>query len=167
MNDIRKDSVSEIRVKDFLSDVSRKERRYLLLASALGIIIVKLGLVPSRITSIGIEFSETNKESLLLIIATGIIYFIFAFFIYALSDFISWRIEFNKTRLDALDDRRATKKENREYDEHYVTYNRLYRLVYFSRPVSVTRVFFDFILPIMISVYALYLLFCVGISVIE
>jgi hypothetical protein len=40
----------EVRVRDPLSEVTRKERRILLGTSALGIIVAKVGLVPTKIT---------------------------------------------------------------------------------------------------------------------
>ena len=67
-------SPSEIRVRDPLSDTTRKERRSLLGASALGIVIVKSGLVPSKITALGIEFTRTDQRALLAALAAVVVY---------------------------------------------------------------------------------------------
>jgi hypothetical protein len=55
-------------LKDPLSDVTRKERVYLLTTSTIGIAIVKTGLAPSRITTLGIEFEKANQNALLLLL---------------------------------------------------------------------------------------------------
>ena len=66
----------EIQLRDPLSKETRLERRNLLGASAIGIVIVKTGLVPSKISALGIEFSQTDQRSLLLAIAAVISYFL-------------------------------------------------------------------------------------------
>ncbi|NHZ86609.1 MAG: hypothetical protein GWP19_12145 [Planctomycetia bacterium] len=151
-------SVSEVRVKDPLRKVTRKERRLLLISSAFGIVIVKSGLIPTKITTLGIEFSETNQESLLYVVSAIVIYFLIAFIIYSSSDFIAWRIDFNRTRLEAFQSKKDTQSENADYKKHIDTYNRLYRLVYFSIPISFLRAIFDFGIPILVSIYSIYIL---------
>lgn len=152
---MKHDSVAEVRVKDPLRKITRKERKYLLLVSVVGLTVSEMGLVPEQISMFGITFSETNQSSFLLLIAFVVIYFVLAFIIYAVSDFIAWRLEFNKTRLEGLR-KKAVDEEQEEYDKNYDTYNRLYRLVYFSRPASIFRGLFEFILPIVIGSYAIY-----------
>src|SRR6267142_5712600 len=81
----------EIRVSDPLSPVTRSERRTLLAVSAIGIIIVKAGFVPTKISALGIEFSETNQVILVRTIAAVILYFLIAFVIYGITDFTASR----------------------------------------------------------------------------
>ena len=76
-------------LKSPLSDDTKNERRNLLVASAIGIIIVKTGLIPTKISALGIEFSETDKTMVLKILAWIMIYLTISFSIYALSDFVS------------------------------------------------------------------------------
>jgi len=76
-------------LKSPLSDDTKNERRNLLVASAIGIIIVKTGLIPTKISALGIEFSQTDKTMLLKILAWIMIYLTISFSIYALSDFVS------------------------------------------------------------------------------
>src|SRR3972149_1614277 len=103
----------EIRVRDPLSEVTRKERRSLLGVSTIGIIMVKTGLIPEKITAFGVKFSKTDQKSLLFIVAFIIVYFLISFVIYAWSDFVSWRIAVNSARqrwLSATADSEGTKK---------------------------------------------------------
>ena len=85
----------ETLVADPLSSVARNERRSLLLLSVIGIAIVKTGLVPSKIEALGIEFSPGDQKSLLNILGMVNVYLLLAFSIYALTDFIGWRVPLN------------------------------------------------------------------------
>jgi hypothetical protein len=90
-----------------LTEETRKERRNLLAVSALGIVMMKTGLIPAKISALGIEFSHTDQTSLLRIVAAITGYFLTAFIVYALSDFWIYRIVTylaqSTSNLDALD----------------------------------------------------------------
>jgi hypothetical protein len=75
---------------DPLSEVTRKERVYLLGTSIVGIAILKTRLVPSRITALGIELEEGNQEIFLSLLGLVVLYFLAAFVVYAASDFLAW-----------------------------------------------------------------------------
>jgi len=83
----------EILLKDPLSEITRKERRSLLGVSAIGIAMVKIGLVPSKIPAFGIEFSQTNKLSFFIVLAAIVCYFLLAFLVYAIPDFLAMDCE--------------------------------------------------------------------------
>ena len=68
-----KASPSDIRLRDPLSEVTRNERKILLGASAIVIIIERTGLVPSKIAALEIEFTQTDQRSLLAAIAAIIL----------------------------------------------------------------------------------------------
>lgn len=148
-------SVAEVRVQDPLREITRKERKFLLFASIIGLTISKVGIVPETIAMFGITISDANQSSFLTIISLVISYFVVGFIIYGISDFITWRIEINKVRLDGSSPAEVVKEQS-EYDSQFETYDHLYRLVYFSRPASVIRGMFEFILPIIIGIYTIY-----------
>jgi hypothetical protein len=77
-------------LSDPLSDVTRKERLYLLAVSIIGIAIVKTGLIPTEITTLGVKFEEANQNTLLSILALVGLYFLAAFLIYAVADLYTW-----------------------------------------------------------------------------
>ncbi|MGI8655836.1 MAG: hypothetical protein ACR2LC_11520 [Pyrinomonadaceae bacterium] len=54
--------------------------------------MVKSGLVPSKISALGIEFSQANQNVLLNALAIITVYFLLAFIFYALSDFMNHRV---------------------------------------------------------------------------
>src|SRR5436305_1787543 len=86
----------EVSVSDPLSDVTRSERKILLAVSALGILIVQTGLVPSKISALGIEFAQTDQRALLRAVGAIVLYFLCAFLIYAISDLAAWRFKYRR-----------------------------------------------------------------------
>ena len=91
---------SQVRLRDPLSPVTRAERRSLLGVSAVGLVIAKSGLVPTKISALGVDFSNADQHALLSMGSLAVVYFIVAFTVYATSDLVAWRIEFNQTIRD-------------------------------------------------------------------
>lgn len=160
--------LEQSRLRDALSDVTRKERRFLLGTSLLGIAVTKTGLVPSKISALGIELQGADQRALLAIVAFVISYFLVAFIVYATSDYLAWRLSIS---------RQAIKKTLSSYEEHLQGFfpqpgtieGELEELkaelhkklrIYFKlvTPTSIVRALFDFGLPIAVGGYALILL---------
>ncbi len=99
-------SPRDIMLRDPLSAVTRKERQFLLGVSIFGIALVKGGLVPSKISALGIEFTKTDQQSLMTILGLVTLYFLFAFVTYAASDFLAWRLAFVAAVRNVLAERR-------------------------------------------------------------
>ena len=57
---------------DFLSDVTRSERRVLLGVCAIGLAIAWIGLTPSGMSILGIEFQAMNQRTILNLISVVI-----------------------------------------------------------------------------------------------
>jgi hypothetical protein len=79
-----------------LGEVSRKSRRNLLAASAVVFAIAFMGLIPTKIVSLGIELSQKNQDSFLFIMLCLLVYFGVSFFINAGMDFSLWHITLKK-----------------------------------------------------------------------
>jgi len=131
-------SFAEVLVRDPLTPVTRKERLYLLAVSLIGIAMVRTGLVPSKIATFGIELNRPNRSSLLFLLALISIYFLAAFVIYAASDFMTRR-ENLRTASYAI-------------SETGVAYPML------LLPVAWTRLVFEFVLPVIVALYAIHAL---------
>jgi len=160
---------SDIRLKDPLSDVTRKERRTLLGVSALGIVMVKTGLVPTKISALGIDFSPTDQKTILQAVAVVVIYFLVAFITYAASDFLAWRHALalsvresmiNKAKEEAEASIRSCREITDKVEE--VFQREFGREMILSRmgmrPVSTFRALFEFALPILVGGLAVVLL---------
>ena len=76
---------------DPLSETTRRERRALLGLSILGLAIVKVPLVPEKFAMLGIEFAKLNQATFVGLYALIVGYFLVAFCIYALTDYIAWK----------------------------------------------------------------------------
>lgn len=82
-------------VYDPLTPVTRAERRMLLGLSGLGLAIVVVPLVPTKLAILGIEFSANNQANLLRFYAMVLVFFAAAFAVYAWSDYVAWRRRIN------------------------------------------------------------------------
>lgn len=87
-----------------LGEEVRKERRALLIASVVAIAIGASGIVPTRITTLGIEFSSGDRIILLRIVALVIGYLTFAFVLHAVLDGLDWHARYRAeiARLEAV-----------------------------------------------------------------
>ncbi|MBM4855601.1 hypothetical protein HYO47_22400 [Vibrio parahaemolyticus] len=148
---------------DPLSEVTRKERRMLLGLSMLGVFFAKTGIVPSKISTLGIELAATEQSSFFYVLAAMLVYFAFA--LYAFSDFIVWKkavIESDVSEYKNYVIERETEHQQNPIDEE-VSSSRLmlYRKnrVWLSakKPVSLARSFFEFILPIIVGSVSLFM----------
>jgi hypothetical protein len=75
---------------DSLLETTRKERSALLALSTLGIVTVWGGLIPKKISALGIELEQINEKALMIILAILVSYFWIAFFVLALADVLAW-----------------------------------------------------------------------------
>jgi cold shock protein len=143
----------DVRLRDPLTPVTRRERTYLLGTSAIAIVLVKVGLVPTKISALGIEFSSWDQQALVRVTTIAIAYFLVAFGIYAASDFFLWRIAFDTARAELAKERQSAP----EYASHPASR---------SRPISrlqnpeklgipLARSIFEFLVPVSVALYAM------------
>lgn len=148
---------------DPLTDTTRKERRILLGVSALGIALVKVPLVPTKFSVFGIDFAPINQEVMLQLYALLVVYFLFAFLVYAFSDYVAWRrsqiIHHREyIRQDALVRKNMGSKTSKEvikkFNEDGCPYEGFtsYRVAILA---SVLRAIFEFLVPVGISCYSI------------
>ena len=162
---------SEVRLKDPLSDVTRRERRSLLAASVVGVTMVKTGLVPEKISALGVELSKVNQRSLLIVLASMTLYFLIAFILYASSDFLAWRLSLFESlgqiyvkRRKWITVKEAATDEDTLMDEFYRE-NKLRYFFLLSHPISLLRAVLDFLVPVVFGVYAVLILWAARVPV--
>jgi hypothetical protein len=114
------DNPRDILLGDPLSEITRKERRNLLVTSVVGIAIAKADLVPSKITAIGVEFSQTNQKALMVVIGCILLYFFLAFIFYAWSDSLLWLRKHTKAQEKILRDEINSAKKMDEEKRQYL-----------------------------------------------
>ena len=155
----------DVLLQDPLSEVTRKERKMLLGASILGVALVKTGLVPTKISALGVEFEKANQQALLGIVALVALYFLAAFVIYAAADFLAWRRAIRSYLVDRVRERMEREKhippQLIEEEEAKIAQRVRGAWIVFalSGPVSYVRAFFEFVVPCVVGTYAVLLLF--------
>jgi hypothetical protein len=77
-------------LQDPISAGTRRERTCLLLAATVGIFFAHTGLVPQEISVLGIKFAAKERLAWWLILALIVFYFLFAFGLYCVTDYVSW-----------------------------------------------------------------------------
>ena len=163
---MEKQSPSDVILSDPLREITRKERTRLLITSFFGIAIVHTKLLPTRIGVLGIEFAQTEQGKLLIVLAVLITYFLVAFLLYATVDFTAWRLaylgahEFPKfsgpePNTNQERGRLLTHDELKEL-KCWTDLHKSHRIYFFIRNLlSTARALFDFVLPIVVSLYAI------------
>lgn len=151
---------------DSLSEVARKERKYLLFISSLGLIVASTGLLPTEISALGVKFGAADQRSIIYCISGAIAYFIVAFAIYGYSDYLAWRSRINEaTRERVLDERDGVANseglDELDIDEVHPELNdEKGKIDVRSVHTSLVRAFFEFAFPILVGLVAIvYLLF--------
>ncbi|KPA51999.1 hypothetical protein VT25_18165 [Photobacterium leiognathi subsp. mandapamensis] len=80
------------RVEDPLSEVTRKVRRNLIATVAVVFLIVYGNLMPTKVDSLGIKFTDTDHAVLFTVLFLTLVYWLSSFVIYSSSDFLKWKI---------------------------------------------------------------------------
>jgi hypothetical protein len=171
-----KPSSAEVLLQDALTATTRRMRTSLLVSSALGLIMAKTGLIPSRIVDLGIEFTATHKASLVLIVLFGVVYFFVAFLLYAASDFSRWQLALRTSFLKkrAIENRSALFKGMKSKEDRLLNeaagkaqlekalqesmdrYMSPYWQI--AAPLGWARAFLEFVFPLVFAAYSIYLL---------
>ena len=153
-----------LRYDDPLRESTRKERRSLLIVSFIGLLVSRVGLLPSKIEAFGAEFPSVDQRWLLFTCAALIVYFLLGFTIYAITDWFAheaesyrvwrkqdrpaWRmlreiIQEEREHRGPLD--KLTEPVRRKRLERYV------RITLMSIRFRPVRFVFDFILPLVVG----------------
>ena len=138
---------------DPLSDIARKERRNLLIASTLGVLVAWAGLVPNNISAFGIELSAPAQDAFVRLVALSVLYFTSAFILYGVSDFLIWRTRY-QDYLERLESRMQnwSQEDQHKYDELQRNVPDIGWVYKMSRPSAVARILFEYVVPILYGV---------------
>jgi hypothetical protein len=148
----------QLALEDPLSDVTRRERKFLLGTSAIAIIVSQTGMVPSKVSALGIDFEAADQAALLRVFAAVIAYFFAAFVIYGCSDYLHWRLRYDDAR-KTLFLNHVKNIDINKLDEYAVDHPlRLRGLQRISPLVSIMRGIFEFLLPLLVAAASIYLL---------
>jgi hypothetical protein len=103
---------------DPLAPESRRTRRDLLIASTVGALAALGGLVPTKISALGIDLSLGAQKGLTWALAAVVLYLSVAFAVYGLSDYFNWRLRYQNYRERIENDSEGwTEQDQQEYDD--------------------------------------------------
>lgn len=142
------------RLREPLNETTRKARRNLLAAAVVGVVIAKVGLVPTKISAFGVDFTSANQKSLLLLLACAIGYFGVTFVVYLYSELIAWQLVFRSKELEQLKEEAEREVRGRDSDMERFFRERT-RITYFqARPAFFVRIFVELVIPIIFAIYS-------------
>ena len=150
------------------------------MSSVIAIAVAKTGFVPTKVSALGLEFSQADRGSMLWLIGAVVAFFLLSFLVAAFADFMAWRmshmakawdedsIEYEKLRKSIVEDRKLTDEEREALQEqerrggamwrnagHAYDHRRVQKFVV---SISWARVAVEFVLPALAGIIALALL---------
>jgi hypothetical protein len=137
-----------IRTAGPLTDTTRRIRKPLLLLCLIGVLMIKTGLIPERVTALGIEFTKTNQGTILLITGASLAYFLVGFVICVTCDLLVW--------LHAL--------EASHWAVFPITGNLFLSKSLASKGVAFARFIYEVLVPLLLGSYSTKLLWRPGIQ---
>jgi len=134
--------IEDNRLVDPLRSQARLARRNLLILSVIGLAVSKVGLVPTKVAALGIEFNTSNQQSFTYLVAGLTVYFMLAFSVHGLTDYVRWK---------------QHNKQNRLYFQSYAVRSGIGFWFYqFANVVAIIRTAFEFLVPVVIGGLACY-----------
>ena len=149
------------RASDPLSTISHKSRIGLLISSLVGILFVQAGLVPTKLSVMGVQFEKWDNEGLITINIFVCIYYLLSFSVQSFSDYMIYRMKVFNADTEA--DKKYEEILQRQADDELTEQDEilLYRfeihgwIFKASGQTAQLRRFVEFILPIIISLYSI------------
>lgn len=141
---------------DPLSEPCRKERRNLLASGVIGLLIAKAGLIPTEMVGLGISLTGDDQQTFVFILSVVIGYFLIAFILYGISDLMIFRknyhdyVEAVENHMDSW-----TLEDQERYDELRKRVGDISWIYRWSKPAAIARAIFEFMLPLLVGVYAI------------
>ncbi len=127
----------QARLADGLSPSARSKRSLLLVASTISLVVVILGILPTKIDALGVTLEGQNRDDLLFLLFAVNSYGLVGFAIYAWADYhLHLRI-------------------NRNARSGYITSFMRGRASLLETLNYILRILFDFLIPIVYGVYAM------------
>ncbi|MGB4345963.1 MAG: hypothetical protein WBJ21_06160 [Burkholderiaceae bacterium] len=137
---------------DPLSEISRRERRNLLVSSVLGFLTSSANLVPAKISVLGIEFGAINQSAYVYLLAAIVFYFLLAFLFMGATDYLNWELRYRQHNLEVdIADENWSREEQENHDKRRHLHREIRRIYRHSHKVAWWRVHLEFFLPLVVS----------------
>lgn len=137
---------------DPLTGITREKRRNLLVASTGGVLVGLLGLVPTRLSVLGIEFSAPAQRHFVLLVAAVVSYFLVAFLVYAVADWFVWWKKYQDHLIAVEVGAEGWSQSDQEnYDDLHSRVPKMAWLYSWSGPLALVRLAFEFVFPLVVG----------------
>jgi hypothetical protein len=144
---------------DSLSEVTRKERKLLVVVALIALAVSKFEFYPTQLSALGIQFTIVKTNLLIPLFFRFIVgYLLITFSVYALSDFIrSWVVRY-QTNFDAAisswkEPLKLTPEGEQRFKEQKLDHPPFRKM---RKPIFLLRGSIDFLFPIVFAVYVLF-----------
>jgi hypothetical protein len=146
------------RLREPLNETTRKVRRNLMAASVIGVVLTKVGLIPSKILAFGVEFTSSNQNALMLLLAVSIAYFTISFVVYVYSELTAWQIVFSSKELEELKEaaEKNSLKLGRVPNEADKFREYIRKIHSKSKPTFYIRLIIELAIPLIFAIYSFY-----------
>ncbi|NLQ18260.1 hypothetical protein HGG82_11580 [Marinomonas sp. M1K-6] len=102
-------SVLAERLKEPFTETTRKVRNHLMAAGTIGVLVADVGIIPSKISALGIEFTNIEQSNLLKLLLAIMIYYIVTFSIYSLSELSSSKLSESENNFENIGEKIKTR----------------------------------------------------------
>ena len=154
------------RLREPLNETTRKVRRNLMAASVVGVVLTKVGLIPTKVSAFGVEFSSSNQNALMFLLASAIGYFALSFVVYVYSELTAWQLVFTSKEMEEM--KLEATHRNRELiegrSEEDMFRHHVRNLYFRTKPTFYIRLFVELMIPIIFASYSAYSLLSTDIS---
>ena len=143
------------RLREPLNETSRKARRNLMAASVIGVIISKVGLIPSKIAAFGVQFDSANQQALMYLLAASVTYFAICFAVYVYSELTAWKIVFASKEIEELKEAsQTTSMLMHGYNEADKFKEHIKKVLNSTKPTFNVRLFVELGIPIIFATFS-------------
>ncbi len=118
-----------------------------------------MGLIPTRLSALGIEFSAPAQVYFVALVAALVCYFFIAFIVYGSSDvFVCYKKYQDYLVASEIASDNWSQEDQERYDELHTRIPRAAWLYSWSKPVFFFRIVFEFVVPLLVGAVSVYLL---------
>ena len=143
------------RLREPLNETTRKVRRNLMAASVIGVVLTKVGLVPSKITAFGVEFTSANQQALMTLLAAAIGYFAISFLVYVYSELTAWQIVLTSKELEEFKEASITSSQGIFGNDENKKFRKHIEYIHFkSKPTFYLRLIVELLIPLIFAFYS-------------
>jgi H+/gluconate symporter-like permease len=143
---------------DALSKETRKERRNVLVASLVGFAVATMDIVPAKLSALGIEFNAPAKSAFLILIASAVAYFLVAFCVYGLADFLVWKKKAHDYEVfKEQEAKNWLQQDQLDYDEIYKSVPKRQYLHRLHPSLALTRMIWELVVPVALCIPSIWL----------